>query len=512
MTVSVPSRLTGGHLRGIALLLAVGATSLLQGCSGSPGESASTDQLAQDHLKNAVQVLQADSIKTLEVTAAGRWYQFGQAPVPGAAWPPFDVSSYTASLNFEAPAARVQIVRKQIVEPGRVRPVPVEQRADQYVNGATAWNLAPPQGSPPGTPPVVQPQAAAVHERLSEIWTTPQGFLKAAVAHKARATATDKGTEISFNADGHAFEGVLDAQHQVAQVKTWIDNPVLGDTLVEFQYDGYQDFNGTRFPSHIVRKQGGYPVLDLTVSAVKANGEVSVPVPAEAAKAPAQVVVSETLAPGVYYLRGGSHHSVLIEQQDHLVLVEAPLNEDRSNALIAKIKELVPGKPIRYVVNTHQHFDHSGGLRTFVDQGAIIVTHAANRSFYEEAWSTPHQLQPDALAGSKKSAEFETFSGQHVLDDGKRKIQLHELTGNGHNDAFIVVYLPAEKILVEADAYTPLPAGVPKPATPNPFSVNLYENIQRLKLDVRTIAALHGPGKVTLADLENFIGWNQAAN
>ena len=78
-------------------------------------------------------------------------------------------------------------------------------------------------------------------------------------------------------------------------------------------------------------------------------------------------------------MKGGTHHSVAIDQADHIVVVEGPQNEARSEAVIAKVKETIPNKPIRYVINTHVHFDHSGGLRTYVDEGATIVTHAMNR-------------------------------------------------------------------------------------------------------------------------------------
>ncbi|WP_256361128.1 hypothetical protein [Methylomonas koyamae] len=97
------------------------------------------------------------------------------------------------------------------------------------------------------------------------------------------------------------------------------------------------------------------------------------------------------------------------------------------------------------------------------------------------------------------------------MSDGKRSIEIHSLADNSHNDAFIAVYLPKEKILVEADAYTPLAANAPAPSSPNPYSVNLYQNIQKLKLDVKQIAALHGPRVVTLADLRNAIGITKAA-
>jgi glyoxylase-like metal-dependent hydrolase (beta-lactamase superfamily II) len=130
-----------------------------------------------------------------------------------------------------------------------------------------------------------------------------------------------------------------------------------------------------------------------------------------------------------------------------------------------------------------------------------VVTHQSNRTYYEQAWAAPRTLAPDRLAQSKKPPQFETVGDTHELTDGKRSIQIHRLAGNGHNDGFLIVYLPAEKILIEVDAWAPTAANVPPPAVPSPFAVNLYENIQRLKLDVAQIAALHGPRVATLAEL-----------
>jgi glyoxylase-like metal-dependent hydrolase (beta-lactamase superfamily II) len=375
------------------------------------------------------------------------------------------------------------------------------------VSGNAAWNLGPPAGAPPGTAPAPAAQPAAVEERLMEIWSTPHGFLKAAQANNATSQAGASGTEVTFTANGHRYVGTINAQNQVERVQTWIDNPILGDTLVETTYSDYRDFNGVMFPGRIARSQGGYPVLDITVSSVTANPAVSLAVPEAAKAAPAAVTATaEPLAPGVYYIKGGTHHSVAIDQADHIVVVEGPLTEARSQAVIAKVKETIPNKPIRYLVNTHVHFDHSGGLRTFVDEGATIVTHDMNRAYYEKAWAAPHTLSPDRLAKSQKAAMFQTFTDKHVLSDGKRSIEIYPIAGSGHNDAFAMIYLPAEKILIEADAYTPAAANAPPPTAVNPFSVNLYENVQKLKLDVRQIAALHGPRVATMADLRTAIG------
>lgn len=480
-------------------LLGMAVAATLSGCASWHGQP----------LHQAYRALDVGKVKTVEFAGTGRWYQFGQAPAPGLSWPPFDASVYKAAIDYANAGAHVQIVRKQVVEPGRNRPAPTEQKPDQYIVGATAWNLAPPPNTPPGTAAVPQLQPLAVEERAAEIVATPQGFLKAAHENAATRQIADGGREVSFVVGGkYRYVGHFNAQNELESVKTWIDNPVLGDTLIETRFGDYRDFGGVRFPARIVREQGGFPVLDLNVSSVSLNSPVEIGIPPElaGAKPPAIVVKADKLAEGVYYLTGGTHHSVAIEQNDHVVLVEAPLHEERSLALIEKIGEIIPGKPIKYVVNSHAHFDHSGGLRTFVDAGATIVAELANKDYYEKIWANPHSLNPDRLEKSRKTPTFEAYTGKHTLSDGRRSIEIYSIAGNSHNDAFDLVYLPKEKILIEADAYTPLPPNAPPPASVNPYSVNLYENIRRLKLDVAQIAGLHGPKAVTLNDLRKYIG------
>ncbi len=459
-------------------------------------------------LQSSADALNAANTKTIEYSGSGRWYQFGQASNPTLPWPQFDVSNFKASINYVNPSERVRITRSQTVETGRARPAPVEQKTDQYLSGTTAWNLNPPPASSKEAASTPAPQPAAVEERTAEIWSTPQGFLKAALANNATSKSNNGELEVSFNIGKYRYVGNINDKDEVTRVQTWIDNPVLGDTLVENSYSDYKTFDGVKFPAHIVRTQGGYPVLDINVAAAKANVAADFAVPQEiiTAKPTTVTVQADKLANGVYYLTGGTHHSVAIEQNDHVVLVEAPLNEERSLALIAKVKEVIPNKPIKYLVNTHAHFDHAGGLRTFVDEGSTIVTHQDNKPYFEKVWTEPRTINPDKLASSKKAAQFETFTDKHVLSDAnKHTVEIYPIAGNGHNDAFALIYLPAEKILVEADAYTPPAANTPPPAKANPYTVNLYENVQKLNLDIRQIAALHGTRVTTLDDIRSVI-------
>jgi glyoxylase-like metal-dependent hydrolase (beta-lactamase superfamily II) len=452
-------------------------------------------------LEAAQAALGAGELRSIEFTGKGRWFQFGQAPSPTLPWPRFDVTSYTATIDYAAPAARIQMVRTQTVEPGRARPAPVEQRPDAYVSGTAAWNM-PPAGSPS---PDAQPQPAAVEERVMEIWTTPHGFLKAAAANGATSRIADGGHEVTFTVGGrHRYVGKINPQNQVERVQTWIDNPVLGDTPVEIVYSDYRDFNGVMFPGTIVRTQGGYPVLDITVSSVARNPAVDLPVPepVRSFTPPPVTATAEKLSDGVWYIKGGGHHSVAIEQKDHIVVVEGPLDEARSMAVIAKVKETIPNKPIKSVINTHVHFDHSGGLRTYAAEGATIVTHDLNKPYYEKAWAAPRTINPDKLAQANKPATFETFTDKHVIADASRPIEIYPIEGSGHNDAFAMIYLPKEKILMEVDAWAPLAPNQTPPAAPSPFAINLYDNIQKLKLDVRQVAALHGPRVASLEELK----------
>jgi glyoxylase-like metal-dependent hydrolase (beta-lactamase superfamily II) len=465
-------------------------------------------------LDSAIEALGADRLTSIEYSGSGKWYQFGQEPNPTLPPPEFEVSSYIATIDYARATKHVQMVSKQTTDPGRLRPPPHEVRADEYVVGDVSWIIGRPGGPATGLPVTTVPEPKNVEERAMEIWVTPQGFLKAAAANHAASTPTpDGGSEVTFMAGKHKFVGKINAQNEVQKIHTWIDNPVLGDMLCEAAFSGYRDFGGVMFPSHIVRIQGGKLRLDLTVSSVKANPDVIVPVPEgmRAAMAAPVRVTSDKLAEGVYWIKGGQWHSVAIDQADHIVVVDAPLDEERSLAVLAKVKETIPNKPIRYLINTHAHFDHAGGVRTYVDEGATIVTLPMNQAFYERAWRAPHELNPDKLEKSKKTPKFEpVVNGKDVLSDGKRAIEIYEQAGTAHNDAVVMIYLPREKILIQADAWNTEAVTAPYLDTiggdfVNPYIVNLYDNILRLKLDVGQLVPLHGPRTTTMAELRKVL-------
>jgi glyoxylase-like metal-dependent hydrolase (beta-lactamase superfamily II) len=102
----------------------------------------------------------------------------------------------------------------------------------------------------------------------------------------------------------------------------------------------------------------------LTVASAIANPAFDITVPDNVRNAPPLppvTVNAQKLADGVFWLTGGTHHTLAIEMKDHIVLVDTPNGEARALAVIAKAKDVIPGKPIRYVVAMHHHWDHLGG-------------------------------------------------------------------------------------------------------------------------------------------------------
>jgi glyoxylase-like metal-dependent hydrolase (beta-lactamase superfamily II) len=165
----------------------------------------------------------------------------------------------------------------------------------------------------------------------------------------------------------------------------------------------------------------------------------------------------------------------------------------------------VPNKPIKYVIATHHHFDHAGGLRAIAAEGITIIAHDVNKAFLEKAMAAPATIRPDRLAKSGKKGTVEGLRDKRVLTDGTRTVELHNVAGNNHHAGIVMVYLPKEKLLVEADVYNPPAPNAPPPASVNTNWVNLSDNIKRLSMNVDQILPLHGR-IMPIAELHKSIG------
>jgi glyoxylase-like metal-dependent hydrolase (beta-lactamase superfamily II) len=450
-------------------------------------------------------------LRSLQYTATGSFGATGNAYTSGGPWPRFTVTKYTMSIDYSVPAMRQELVRIDDAKPprgggaggynpttfqGGIRPVPGDMIQNQTLDART--------------------QAGAI-----AFWLTPHGFLKGAAANLASAKAAivrGKRT-VTFTAFGKfPMTGTLDEKNLVEHVETLVDNVFTGDTPVDGTYSDYRDLDGIRVPMHIVMREAGFPILDIGVAQARPNSTEAVDVVARAISAPpaappaaAPPQPPQRIADGIWQLTPNVEGSILVEFKDYVVMVEGPISDAVTAASIEAAKRLAPGKPIKYVINTHHHADHSGGLRAYVAEGIPIITHESHRKYYEEQiFKNPHSLNPDRLARMPRASVIETVKDKRVLTDGNMVLEIHLMKEQLHTEGLLMVYVPKEKTLIQADAYIPRPGAPPLPA-PSLHTISLVDNVSRLKLNVERVYHIHG-GSSPYSDLLAAAGRPVATN
>jgi len=475
----------------------------------------STSAAAQDAapvVAAASKAMGADTLTSITYSGTARNGAFGQSKDIGEPMGPVNVTQitqYTRTINLGTAADPSALVSRATgpTQPPTVPgvPPPAPGVFNQNITGA---------------------QAAANWAQALNIWTTPWGFLKAAVVNNA-TTRREGGQQIvsftpanykSPSGQTYTVTGYINAQNLVTKVETRVDHAVVGDLPVEFEYSNYQNMNGVQVPGRVVQRQAGMQTFDANITAATPNpadlaqlltvpppAAGAPPAPAAAPAAPAGPPPVEKLGDGVFTI-GGNYLSMAVDMGDHILVVESGQNDARGMAVMAAAKQAIPNKPIRFVVNSHPHFDHAGGLGAAVAEGATILTHRNNEPVLERLLSGPRTLVGDSLA---KVATRRTDVVRAVGDRDVRKgtngkvVELHHVP-NEHSNGLLVVYLPAEKALWTADITA---------LNPNPAQLGVLKSavaaIDRLKLDYNAWLPAHPPNPdrpLTKADVMAAVG------
>jgi glyoxylase-like metal-dependent hydrolase (beta-lactamase superfamily II) len=370
----------------------------------------------------------------------------------------------------------------------------------------------------------VTPEQASVTQAWAgslELYITPWGFLKGAAENNATAarrrvegktytvlTWSPKVTAPSGK--NYVVNGYVNEKNLIERVETWLGENIMGDMHILATYSGWKDFGGTMAPAKIVQTRGGWPFFEVDVMAAKANpADVATLAPVSPGRGGgpgggALKVDPEKLGDGLYRLTTGqgSYDSLIVEFRDHIMMLEAGQSEARALAYIAEAKRLIPNKPIRYVMNTHPHADHTGGLPALVAEGATIVTHRNNQEFFERALNTPRTLLDDTLAKNPKKARVESFSDKKVYSDGTRTVEMYHIYPAPHSNGLIVAFIPKEKVLFQGDFSLPA-AGQPT----NDHVKALAPALEKLKLDFDRYINVHASAAPqTRAELWKAVG------
>lgn len=430
-------------------------------------------------------------------------------------WPRFELKSFSRTIDYETMSMREEQVRTQGVWPadrgGGGRPIVGERRIVAMYRDGFAWDVNP-DGS-------VTPRPREVAVRRLEMLMTPQGFVRAAL--KATNLRLEEHWEsfrantrrirtVSFLYMGkYPVNGWINADNQVTRIQTWFPTP-FGSEYVETRYGQYRDYGGFQFGPVIHQNVGNPPDsnYDFRASTVQANvpnAAIEVPAAVRQAGDNSGVVTTQMLAPGVWLIGGDHYHSVAVEFADFLAVVEAPLNEARSEAVMNEVHRLVPAKPLRYVVNTHHHIDVSGGLRAYGAEDILIVTHESNATFYEGLALSVHaeMLEPDRLARTPRQVHYIRVQDRETLTDGKRALRVQHIESQNHATDMLVAYLPTEGILIEADLFERPPAGTTPPATL--LNKALLYNLERAAIAPTRIVSIHD-GEIPMSDFLRVVG------
>ena len=447
-------------------------------------------------------------------------------------WQRSEMANYTRTINWETGTSKETFDRKPGNNPASWKyglgwvggtPTQAHPRQTHIVNGRYAWHI---DGD--GAPVAVPPEIAEVYQL--DVWLNPHGFLKAARLPGANPKAMWRWEQIEKGRDGNVVmpekvhvvgitvlgkyrvDATINSKNIITRIKATVNENVLGDFNIEQESTEFVSAGPSQWPITWHSHQGwddnwqfysestGHNAYGGAFANVQANacGD-PVPVPESVKQAqppnPAQVAV-EKMADGVYYLGGGPANSYMVEFRDFVAVFEAPGSEERSLAVIEQVAKLAPNKPIRWLISSHPHFDHIGGLRAYNHIGATVVTHMINLKLLNRDVLTykARTVKPDILSlwpptEVAEGYNYEAIQENFVITDDSRILRVFYVQPLQHVAGMLMAYLPAERIAFEADLFDTHEA--PKPAQ-MPAMRSFYNQVQRMKLDVATVAPVHG--------------------
>jgi glyoxylase-like metal-dependent hydrolase (beta-lactamase superfamily II) len=272
-----------------------------------------------------------------------------------------------------------------------------------------------------------------------------------------------------------------------------VGDALSGDATAEVEFVGYRQLNGVLMPTRRIQRRAGEIVQELTYASVTPKFEIpqaSLAPPAGSADITSVPPIEpvRNLADGVWAIGGGSS-TLVVAFSDHVLVMDSPTN---SADVIARIATLAPGKPVRFVVPTHHHDDHSGGIGLYTAAGATIVTTPGNRKYFERMATARTTLGVNVAPATADRLRVETIANKkRVFTDGKRTVEVHDIGPSPHAEEMLVAWIPEEGILFQADLISMAADGVVRPGANNDTTMHFAGWVKKQNWNVKMFSGAH---------------------
>ncbi len=284
------------------------------------------------------------------------------------------------------------------------------------------------------------------------------------------------------------------------KIEREISNHPYGNGLLVKEFSVYRRFGGVKLPQRI--KSGGiydsWGTLFNDYEVALLTDDIRIPEKDENFRFllgdnPAISLVE--LAKDIYLVRNvnndklgtGDYNVLVVRFEDFLLVGEAPVSNDVSLKVLALLNQEFDGLEVKYLVQSHHHQDHIGGIREYIARQVSLVVPKDSKALYQRVSSADWSRHPDTLFKNPQRPKFVLVDQSHTIQDDRNLAHVINIGPIPHVQDMLAIYFPKQKLLWQADmiAYKAWPLDL------EPSRI-LKDRIRKFGWELNMIAGEHG--------------------